>query len=222
MKLTTVGNPPRLPDCEPRRLVSDLFHALSQPLTSLCCSLELTLQQSPTPEQYRESVSRALAQAEHVSWLVTGIRELFDAGEAGAGGEVLELQAAVQSAASDLLPVAESAGVRISFLPRSACPVRFEAQRLRQGLFHLLGFAVSAGGRGAAVKIEVAAAGEEAVLGMTVSGAHTLRSIEDPPQELARRLGLGIARAIFEAAGGSFRGERGMDCMSVEVRLPRG
>ena len=161
MKLTTVGNLPALPDSEPRQLVSDLFHALSQPLTSLCCSLELTMQQSPTPEQYRESVSRVLVQAEHVSWLASGIRELFDASEAGEDCEALPLQTAVQSAVSDLLPVAEAAGVRICYLPRSGCPVRFEAQRLRQGLFHLLGFAVSVGGRGAVVKIEVGRRGRK-------------------------------------------------------------
>jgi signal transduction histidine kinase len=219
MKLTTVGNPPRLPDCEPRRLVSDLFHALSQPLTSLCCSLELTLQQSPTPEQYRESVSRALAQAEKVSWLATGMRELFDASEVGEDCEVLPLQAAVESAVSNLLPVAESAGVQIYCLPRSACAVRFEAHRLQQGLFHLLGFAVSAGGRGAVVKIEVGECGEEGVLGVMVCEGV---GGDQEPGELVRRLGLGIACAIFEAAGGSFRAERSVDYLGVEVRIPRG
>ena len=35
-------------ECESRQLVSDLFHQLSQPLTTLCCSLELALLQTPT------------------------------------------------------------------------------------------------------------------------------------------------------------------------------
>jgi signal transduction histidine kinase len=218
MTSPTVANSPTLPDCEPRQLVSDLFHALSQPLTTLCCSLELTLQQTPTAEQYRESTTRALAQAERVSWLVTGIRELFDASEASSG-EVLELQAAVQGVVSDLLPVAESAGVRICYLPRSACPVRFDAQRLRQGLFHLLEFAVGSCERGAVVKIELAEAGEEVVLGIVVCGDRV--SCDQEPGELARRLGLGIARAIFEAAGGSFLGERSVGYLGVEVRMPR-
>ncbi len=38
---------------------------------------------------------------------------------------------------------------------------------------------------------------------------------------MARRLGLGIARAIFEAAGGSLRLQRGADRLSVEVGLLR-
>jgi hypothetical protein len=68
---------------EPRQLVCDLFHQLSQPLTTLCCSLELAQLQTPTPEQYGEIVSRTLEQAEKASWLATAIRELFDAGQAG-------------------------------------------------------------------------------------------------------------------------------------------
>jgi len=237
MNPSTAGVAPVLPDCESPRLLADLFHALSQPLTTLCCSLELTLQQTPTEKQYRESVTRALAQAEQVSWLATGIRELLDAAEAAPDLEVLQMQAAVQDAVSDLLPVAELAGVRICYLPRSPGSVRFEARRLRRGLFHLMGFVVGWGG-GAVVRIELSESGEQVVLALTVSGEgisrEAMESAESPessspasssqdalPRDLTRRLGLGIARATFEAAGGSFRAERGIESMIVEVRLPR-
>jgi len=237
MNPSTAGVAPVLPDCESPRLRADLFHALSQPLTTLCCSLELTLQQTPTEKQYRESVTRALAQAEQVSWLATGIRELLDAGDAGPDLEVLQMQAAVHDAVTDLLSVAELAGVRICYLPRSPGSVRFEARRLRRGLFHLMGFVVGWGG-GAVVRIELSESGEQVVLALTVSGEgisrEAMESAESPessspasssqdalPRDLTRRLGLGIARATFEAAGGSFRAERGIESMIVEVRLPR-
>jgi C4-dicarboxylate-specific signal transduction histidine kinase len=220
--------PPPIPDGELRQLGSDLFHALSQPLTALCCSLELALQQTLTVEQYREGVSAALMQAERVSWLTMGLRELFDAGQAGEGCEVLLLQVAVESAIEDIQLVAEAAGVRISCLPRSACPVWFEAQRLHNGLFHLLGFVVGCAHRGSAVKIELDESGEQFRLALTVSGPRPMppapvpKAAEgEPLAELARRLGLGIARAIFEAAGGSFRVEPNPESVSVEVRLPR-
>ena len=109
----TTGPPSTLPRSRTRQLGSDLFHALSQPLTALCCSLELALQQTLTAEEYRESVSRALMQAERVSWLTMGIRELFEAEQAGEDCEVLPLQVAVASAIDDVLLVAEAAGVRI-------------------------------------------------------------------------------------------------------------
>jgi hypothetical protein len=80
--------------------------------------------------------------------------------------------------------------------------------------------------------------GEQVVLALTVSGEgisrEAMESAESPessspasssqdalPRDLTRRLGLGIARATFEAAGGSFRAERGIESMIVEVRLPR-
>lgn len=222
MRSPTLGNPPAAPECEPRRLVGELFHELSQPLTTLCCSLELALLEAHTSEQDVEIVSRALGQAEKASSLVTGIRELFDAGEAGADGEVLELQTAVENAVGDLLPVAESAGVQIHYRPGPACRVWFDVRRLRQGLFHLLGFVVSAGGEGSAVKIELSERGPEAVLGLTVSGegTHSGASTANPDQDLVRRLGLGIARAIFEVAGGSFSVGRTAEQLSVSVRLP--
>jgi len=224
------GAAPMLPDCERRRLSSDLFHALSQPLTALCCSLELvTLQQAPTAEQYRESVGRALTQAKRASWLATGMRELFDAGQVGEDCEVLSLRMAVESAIDDLLLVADAAGVRIRCLLRSACPVWFEGQRLRRGLFHLLGFMVGCAGRGSVVTIELVECGEQSLLALIISGAgraHDQASSSDSAddersKELTLRLGLGIARAIFEAGGGSFRAERSLEGMSVEVRLPR-
>ena len=41
MKLITMENRTVPAEYESRQLVSDLFHQLSQPITTLCCSLEL-------------------------------------------------------------------------------------------------------------------------------------------------------------------------------------
>ncbi len=202
MKLVTMKNPASPAECESRQLVSDLFHQLSQPLTTLCCSLELALLQTPSAEQYSEVVGHAL-------------------GQAGYGGEVLELRRAVEDAVADLLPVAESAGVQVGCTPGPACRVWFDAPRLRQGLFHLMGFVIGSGG--SRVQIELAERRAEALLKLTVSRV----GIPDGPpsansdQELLRRLGLGIARAIFEAAGGTLTAESGVEGLSVQVRILR-
>ncbi len=221
MKSEMMENLSPAAECESRQLVSDLFHQLSQPLTTLCCSLELALLQTPTAEQYGEIVSHALGQAEKVSALATAIRELFDASQAGEGGEALDLRRAVEDTVVDLLPVAESAGVQVCCLPGPACPVWFDAPRLRQGLFHLIGFVI--GSSGAAVKIELAERGAEAVLTLTISrqSVDHVPSTANSDQELLRRLGLGITRAIFEAAGGSLSVERRDEGLNVEVKLLR-
>ena len=218
MNLAAMGNPTAAVLTESQQLVSDLFHRLSQPLTTLRCALELALLQTPTLEQYGQIVSQALGQAEKASALATAIRELFDAGQPGGSGDRLELRRVVEETIADLLPVAESAGVQVGYVPGPACPVWFDAPRLRQGLFHLIGFAIGSGGAGAAVRIELAERPAEAMLTLKVSGGSGYHTA-DSDLELSKRLGLGIARAIFEAAGGSFQMERSPASLAVEVGI---
>ncbi len=211
-----------------RQLISDLFHQLSQPVTSLCCSLELALLQTSTVKQYAEIVSRTFSEAQKASWLASALRELFNASQAGEDGEVLELRQAVGHAVDDLRPVAESAGVQVHYVALSACPVWFDAKRLRQGLFHLLGFMLGSRGRGAELTIALEQREAQSVLNLTVSGPEeggdTTDGGPDPehlPRELMRRFELGLARTIFEATGADFSVERGPEGISVEVRLRR-
>ncbi len=49
MSLVAMGNYTAPALTESQQLVSDLFHQLSQPLTTLCCALELALLQTPYP-----------------------------------------------------------------------------------------------------------------------------------------------------------------------------
>ncbi len=222
MNLAAMGNPTAAALTESQQLVSDLFHQLSQPLTTLCCALELALLQTPTREQYSEIVSQALGQAEKASALATAIRELFDAGQPGGRGDLLELRQAVEEVIADLMPVAESAGVQVCFVPGSACTVWFDASRLRQGLFHLIGFAIDSGGSGEAITIELAEQAAEAMLALTISDPGVRDGLPAGSDlELWRRLGLGIARAIFEAPGGSCRVERSPARLRVEVGILR-
>jgi signal transduction histidine kinase len=79
------------------------------------------------------------------------------------------------------------------------------------------------GSGGSSVRIELAERGAEAVLTLAVSQV----GLQDGPptansnHELLRRLGLGIARAIFEAAGGTLTVESGVEGLSVQVRILR-
>lgn len=223
MKLPALAGPTAASDGEIRQLTSDLFHELSQPLTNLCCSLELALLQSPTTEEYRQIVSQGLHQAEKASELATAIRELLDAGHPGKKADVFDLSHTVGDAIDDLLPVAESAGVQIAYVPPPPCPVWFDAHRLRQGLFHLLGSLIGMGGHGSVLKIELEAPGPQTVLGLKLSGVanNNGESEPQPDRKLLQRLELGISRAIFETAGGSFSAERSAQSFTVNIRLSR-
>lgn len=228
MKVITMESPAAALVYDSRRLISDLFHQLSQPVTSLCCSLELALLQTYTVKQHAEIVSRTLSEAQKVSWLATALRELFNASQAGEDGELLELRQAVGHAVDDLRPVAESVGVQVHYVALSACPIWFDAKRLRQGLFHLLGFMLGSRGPGAELTIALNQRREQSVLSLTVSGPEECGNAtngephpEHLPQELVRRFELGLARSIFEAGGADFSVERSPEGVSVEVRLGR-
>ncbi len=69
------------------QLLSDLFHALSQPLTTLRCGLGLSLQKSPDDNQNRQSLEIAAQAAESVARLIAGIRELMESANSNPAGE---------------------------------------------------------------------------------------------------------------------------------------
>jgi signal transduction histidine kinase len=71
--------------CQDPQLLADLFHALSQPLTTLRCYLDLSLRRSPTSKQNRQELESALQAAESVTRLVADIRELVEGTRSPAG-----------------------------------------------------------------------------------------------------------------------------------------
>lgn len=209
-------------------MISDLFHALNQPLTTLRCSLELALHQPVrSAEQYREALNHALEHAEQVTRLVSGIRELVEIDDRGAESEVLELDSYLQQTVMDLLPVAEAGRVRMSLRRSSSCYVLFEGQRLRRALFHFLEYALGSCNSGSVVNIEADEQDGEAVIALRASLNTALTAVqpldgrdrEFEKRELARRLGLAIARAIFEGAGGRFQAETSTETLFLEIRL---
>ena len=64
--------------------LEELFHSLSQPLTTLNCCLAVSLQKPLGVRQYQEHIKIALRQAELISRLVGAIRQRIDAGESRA------------------------------------------------------------------------------------------------------------------------------------------
>jgi len=220
-----------LADCERKPLIAELFHALNQPLTTLRCALELALLQPRTAEQTRETVRQALAQAERVAWLASGLQELMASDDAGDNREVLELEVYVQQVVIDLLPVAEAAGVQLSLHRNSACCVLLEPRRLRQALLHLVECALSAARPGTTIKIEIREQDDDTMLTLeTAAGQNVPESrvlglekadgFANEPQ-LGRKLQLAIVRGIIEASGGKFHMSSNNDAPYFEVRLPQ-
>jgi signal transduction histidine kinase len=86
-----------------QQLLGELLHSLSQPLTSLRCSLELSMDElADSPQQ---SVSAALQQTERVIGMIQLMREFLDIQEQ-TGGKQVALMPVVNSVCDDLSSIA--------------------------------------------------------------------------------------------------------------------
>jgi len=122
-----------------RAFVSDLFHAISQPLTALECGLEVSLRRDRTAAQLRARVESALVAAKLLHQRLLEARALQDAGEPGDTSVPVALERLLLQLQEDLLPVAESAKVNLAVKCETAM-VRGNEARLRNGFFYLFEF----------------------------------------------------------------------------------
>ncbi len=221
--------------CGYQQLGSDIFHDLSQPLSTLVCLLEVNLLLSRPAKQLRHDLQIALQQANSIVRFERALRELWEAGSEHQDQETLSLAVCLRGVVADLLPMAESARVKLVLASSADCVVKVQASRLRQALAHVIEFALASSGPGAEVKItadERDGTGQVAVVvsAGTLSacgtpGAKAVTGEKAPPSDGKRRewkgrLGLAIARRILEMAGGSLLAENSADGLRLELRLP--
>ena len=189
--------------CGAATQVNEIFHSLNQPLTSLRCSLELSLDQRRDVGQRQDFLQHALEDTDRVVTLVSGLREFLEAGEKRRGAEVTELADCLEEAVEDLRPVAESRGVRLSLGCDESMKVRMGAARLRRTVFYLLERAVNAAPAGAEIAWVAEVVGKKAVITGSVSAPATSEVLgKAAERKEAGLLRLAIARRTIEAAGG--------------------
>jgi light-regulated signal transduction histidine kinase (bacteriophytochrome) len=224
-------------NCEYQELMSEMFHDLSQPLSTLSCLVEINLLLSRTAKQWRQDLKIALKQVHAIVWLIRALRELWQAGtgQQDEDRQVLPLDGCLRDVVADLLPIAELAKVRLSLISSSECQVNFQTSRLRQGFFHLLSFAVDSSASGADVKITLREEDEARVTvaisrvifpeigppgSIPPAAGGAMKSVDGKQRDLKRRVGLAIARRIFEGVGGVLQTEEGGERLRIDVLLP--
>jgi C4-dicarboxylate-specific signal transduction histidine kinase len=207
---------------EGQQLVSELFHALSQPITALRCSLELALYAQSSPSQ--ENLQMALGHAEKIAQLASGIRELVQADDPGDQRVELLLKDCLRGAVLDMVPVAEAAQVKIEMCGQVTGKIIAEPRRLHQALFYLLEFALSSAAPGSVLNVETEAQGAQSLTFLTVSSkkpaANPEAETEAKSAALSRRLGLAIAGRIFESAGGRLQMQEDEQSLRLRFYLP--
>jgi hypothetical protein len=222
-------------------VLGELLHSLSQPLTGLRCSLELSLQLplelsiEEVAEQQQESVAAALQQTEKVIGMIQLMREYLDVEPLESKAYSSALTPALQSVIEDLSSIAAVRDIRLRLVGTCTATLPAPESRLRLALQYLIATMIEGQPAGGKVTLLLAEGPAGAVL--RVEGERELRvpharepdqSPTSPPTKrdparatsTLRRARLAIARRVLENAGASlvFDGaEPGCDGFALRV-----
>jgi signal transduction histidine kinase len=212
-----------------QELLGDLLHSLSQPLTSLRCSLELSIDEAT--EQQQQTVSAALEQTETVIGMIQLMREYLDA-EQGAGQHAVALMPVLRSMAEDMSSIAALRNIRLRVLGTCAAKVRVAEPRLRLALQYLILAMIERQPAGSEITLLVAEGPAGAVLraqgerrfvdpeGSRPGKAPDNRqSKRDSVGATMRRVRLVIAGRVLETAGAALALDDGAP--GFVLRIPR-
>ena len=98
---------------ERRKMISDAFHTLNQPLTGLHCGLEIALQKPRTDGEYRQRISDGLQNARAILRLIKAIRQLVDAADPGERFGTVNMPMLMSQLKSELEVVADPLGISL-------------------------------------------------------------------------------------------------------------
>jgi signal transduction histidine kinase len=205
-------NPPQPPD-----VLGELLHSLSQPLTSLRCSLELSIDEEA--EQRQESVVVALQQTEKVIGMVQLMREYLEAEHLLPATYSSALTPVLRSVVEELASIAAEEGIKLQLVGTCKAPLAVSEPRLRLALQYLI-----------AAIIETQAAGGKVTLRLGEGPAGTVLRAESElgfrkllgATPTLRRVRLAIACRMLESAGASLAFDgKNADPSGFVLRIPR-
>jgi signal transduction histidine kinase len=209
---------------EQESLLPELLHALNQPLTSLRCSLELTLLQPRDSDEYRRRLRESLKLTEDITVLACGIRELIEVEQPITQPRAVSVDKILQTSVRELMPLAHAEGVGMSLLCTPALTALGGEQQFSTAVIYLLSFVLNRARKGEELKIKAKRDGEEIALAFELSNSSAQASdtkISAKPGAARAHLRLLVARRIFEVSGGTVQIELGGSQVSIRIRLPR-
>jgi signal transduction histidine kinase len=196
-------------------VLAQLLHALSQPLTGLQCSMEVTLASPHPSERYVQCLREGLEFTERMRALVEAIREVTDAEQENKQTENVDLKSALRDAVEGLVPVAKSKSVDLVLncaLPE-VLSVKAERGRITRAVFRLLEAGLTLAERGSVLRVETGGAPSGGWVRVRWQG-------EAPAASSRPELGLLMAQAGCERDGAEWKRERRENIESVTVHLP--
>jgi len=218
-------------------VLGELLHSLSQPLTGLRCSLELSLQLpldcsiEQVAEQQQASVSVALQQTEKVIGMIQLMREYLDAEQPAPEAFSSALAPATRSVIEELSSIAAVRGVRLRLVGTCLATLPVPESRLRLALQCLITTLIEAQPVGGKVMLLLGEGPAGAVLRAEGERGFSGLGFRDGEQRAAnsstsvptlRRVRLAIASRVLESAGASLVfGGGDVDPTGFVLRIPR-
>ena len=186
--------------------VSEVFHNLSQPLTALQCSLELSLFRDQTIDELRASVETALQNAECLRQRLLLLRELDEANHPGDLSQPTDLSGLLGELREELLPLCESAGQTFE-LQSQGGGIRVHANKtkLMRGLFYLLEYLLRYSPPGSTLSLRLRLA-EQRQAEISIAAGSCLPVSPCAENDTGPQFACEIemARRSFRAVGGDF------------------
>jgi hypothetical protein len=191
------SNPVRSPD-----VLAELLHSLSQPLTTLQCSLELSIDE--IAESQRNNVAIALHETGKVIGMIQLMREYLDSGQPEPESLSVALEPALEltlrSVLEELSSIAAVRAIRVFLAGTSTATLRVAESRLRLALQYSITPLIEAQATGGKVVLVLKEDQEGTVL--RGEGERGFRELAGATAAL-RRVRLAIAARVFESAGTS-------------------
>jgi signal transduction histidine kinase len=222
----SVALQPSLALLQNQEVLGELLHSLSQPLTSLRCSLELSI--DDVAERQQETVSLALRQTETVIGMIQLMREYLDAEQPGSEVHPVALAPVVQAVVDQLSSVAGLCGIKLTLAGTCTASLPVPEPRLQLALQYLLSTLIEAARADSEITIVLEEGSSESVLraqcekGLRLrdDGARGAHSNRDSVSVTLGKVRLVIASRVLETAGALLAIEDG-DHPGFVLRIPR-
>ena len=212
-----------------QRLLQDLLHLVSQPLTTLHCALEhsLTLNLDEEEAERSEKVALALQQTDRVIEAVRLMREYLEAEEGRFLAEPFPLGLAIENVLEQVSVLAEARGLQLFACGTSTAAIPVRGVWLQRALSYLVGLLLESeqDGRAITVVLEDGAA-QSLISGHSLPTKSSSDGLPDLPPKCApdvntlRQVKIEIARYVLEASGASLEFYSGGNAGFL-IRLPR-
>ena len=202
-------------------MLGELLHSLSQPLTSLRCSLELSVEE--IIGQPQNAVAAALEQTDRVIAVVRLMREYLETESAGVPQAPVTLGPVLRGVVDQLSQVAFDRQVRLQLTGGCSATIVLAEPRLRLALQYLIGILIEKQPRHGEVTLRLEQGLSESELRANITAAAIATAPKhDPVTATLHHVQLAIARRLLESAGASLAfGASGDDHFGFLLNIPR-